>query len=400
VTMSNGSFRLKNLCIQIHRCDDKSFQRQVLPPPPQMTAAYRHLKLKQRLKRKRMLDLSKKGRNVSLRCVHCPSTFKTSRLRAAHVSQTHPLPPPPAPFTCPVAECTQEFARSTQLELHIRHQHGGEFQYFCDHEPCAKGFFTLIGLQNHASRCHDESVRKFSCDLCPAKCLTRLYLNKHKAAVHEQLKPFICEVCGVGFKTKAELGDHQGKFHGSLDPVKFQPERQTCPTCGFICGTRTYLRRHMMSRHSEPSSSTPLPIFNYVCTFPNCSLRFDRPSAVKKHILFVHSEEKNFQCHLCPKAYKDCHRLNYHLKRHDGVADRKCPHCPKFFANTRSLFNHIQVIHNPNPGKIKCEDCGEGFPIRKYYHRHRAICAQGFSGTAKKSTPKHIEARRRREGYI
>lgn len=72
----------------------------------------------------------------------------------------------------------------------------------------------------------------------------------------------------------------------------------------------------------------------------------------------VHSDERPFQCPICPRAYKTFQQHKVHLKTH---SDEKhiCPECGQLFS-TRKTYNRHKLVHS-DVKKHVCVLCGDKF---------------------------------------
>ncbi|KAK4470622.1 hypothetical protein MN116_006158 [Schistosoma mekongi] len=126
---------------------------------------------------------------------------------------------------------------------------------------------------------------------------------------HTQTKRAACPTCGLLLVDFRKLEDHlkrqqvhllnksanfKEKLHHSIKPVK-------CSRCRKVFSTQRFLMMHM-KRH----------INTVKCPF--CDMTVWSKSALDRHILFRHSNEKPFFCPYCPFAFKIIDGLARHLK--------------------------------------------------------------------------------------
>ncbi|CAH8591846.1 unnamed protein product [Heterobilharzia americana] len=134
------------------------------------------------------------------------------------------------------------------------------------------------------------------------------YLSGH-LDTHTQTKRVACPTCGLLLVNSGKLENHlkrqqihllnkggnfKGDIHHSVKPVK-------CTRCRKIFSTKKLLRDHM-KRH----------INTVKCPF--CDMTAWSKSALERHILFRHSNERPFSCPYCPFAFKLLSDLTRHLK--------------------------------------------------------------------------------------
>ncbi|CAH8853749.1 unnamed protein product [Trichobilharzia szidati] len=130
---------------------------------------------------------------------------------------------------------------------------------------------------------------------------------------HTQNKRAACPTCGLLVVNFRKLEDHLKRqqihllrknanvnIHHSVKPVK-------CNRCQRLFSTQRLLATHM-KRH----------INTMKC--PYCDMTALGKSALERHILFRHTNEKSFPCPHCPLAFKVADILERHLKaKHDKM---------------------------------------------------------------------------------
>lgn len=73
------------------------------------------------------------------------------------------------------------------------------------------------------------------------------------------------------------------------------------------------------------------------CT--QCDFKTTNSNRLAKH-MSIHYERRDFQCDICPKAFKKKTYLTYHKKFHTGRRDFKCDICAKAFITESCLQRH------------------------------------------------------------
>lgn len=74
--------------------------------------------------------------------------------------------------------------------------------------PCNKTYQLKTSFFSHYRDTHDDSPRRFVCDLCGVSYKRRATLNDHKNSAHLHVKPFDCDVCGASFARKYAVRKH------------------------------------------------------------------------------------------------------------------------------------------------------------------------------------------------
>ena len=87
----------------------------------------------------------------------------------------------------------------------------------------------------------------------------------------------------------------------------------------------------------------------YKCEFEGCGKGFYDSQTLQNHRK-IHLDIKEYQCSLCPKAFRQSYALVIHMKRHNGVRIT--------FSNIIAVkLNHISFqIKEHN-----CTECGKAF---------------------------------------
>ena len=67
---------------------------------------------------------------------------------------------------------------------------------------------------------------------------------------------------------------------------------------------------------------------------------------VKKHILKIHEDHKDYKCKFCEKLFSESQSLKDHIKRiHNGQKDIGCKICNKLFFTAGDASKHIKNYH-------------------------------------------------------
>lgn len=61
--------------------------------------------------------------------------------------------------------------------------------------------------------------------------------------------------------------------------------------------------------------------------------------------MLIHTDQRDYQCHVCEKYFKLKHNLLAHMNIHKGRKPYKCHICRKDFVQNVSLQRHLK-IHN------------------------------------------------------
>ena len=200
---------------------------------------------------------------------------------------------------------------------------------------CDKKFTLVEDFEKHNKNDHLQHT----CDLCGLKFNTKLALQNHVAAKHEEHIP--CPQCGVMFATKYTLASHIGTTHGEF-------ALQKCSECDYSTRNASEMKKHFERKHTENLQET--------CEF--CGSVFKN---LKKHLQRTGCGQENFTkkktpCPHCPKTFALGTEMTAHIKKiHDRVKDKLCPHCSYATYSGYNLKLHISKMHLG--GKLVKQPC-------------------------------------------
>ena len=171
----------------------------------------------------------------------------------------------------------------------------------------------------------------------------------HKKVHKEELKPHICNLCGKTFSSKQNLGLHL-KRHDKREEV-------ACNQCSKICSSTYKLNKHIKTHapKSEPQKEKVKSLCNI------CSKWLATRHQLRAHTRLLHGENKHLPCSNCGKNFKvSCvgrHEKLCKLSEEEKTAIKvECDECGKILANKGKLKRHIRFVHN-NEKLFKCKLC-------------------------------------------
>uniref|UniRef100_A0A8C6XRY1 C2H2-type domain-containing protein n=1 Tax=Naja naja TaxID=35670 RepID=A0A8C6XRY1_NAJNA len=145
-----------------------------------------------------------------------------------------------------------------------------------------------------SARTESSTKRRHRCEECGKAFLQVCHLKKHHF-VHTDHKPFLCTECGKSYSSEENLRGHL-RLHTGERPYR-------CHFCGDAFPQRPELLRHLISHTGEA----------HLCTVCGKALR--DPHTLRAHER-LHTGERPFRCHLCPKSYPLATKLRRHQKAH------------------------------------------------------------------------------------
>lgn len=265
-------------------------------------------------------------------------------------------------------------------------------------EVCGK-VMQSDSLRQHKS-IHDESSRKFGCDLCGKKfrkkgptaehVLTHIpkelreklykcqicfkesksenYLRRHIRTCHSVLprKSFECLECGGFFKRQCILQLHIKRIHQRKE------SQRTCETCGKLFATQYDLNRHNKITHLKIITGVDLKQLELV-TCEVCGKIMQRCS-MRRHVEIHGQGAYRLSCDMCERRFRIKGHLAEHMQSHVPKEFRQriynCTICQKSYSKKSVLRNHMKYVHsNESSASYDCH-CGKSFKNRSILKTH------------------------------
>ncbi|XP_052873718.1 uncharacterized protein LOC128279038 [Anopheles cruzii] len=234
--------------------------------------------------------------------------------------------------------------------------------------------------------------------------LRKLYTN---LTPHEE--GYSCDQtdCGARFRQPECLEYHRKCHAGDA------PNGNVCPECG----SHEFRNWHTLHTHLWRQHGIDMEL--HACQL--CSFKTPVLARLLNTHMLIHSEERNFKCGVCGKAFKNNKQLRNHRRSHrdpssvapgddegtdaegaekpppkskrskksgstgasetqqqqQAVSQVKCANCAQLFTGPRQLRSHVEVKHPatvaPNAtGKYRCALCGMLFETRYQLNKHTA----------------------------
>lgn len=175
-----------------------------------------------------------------------------------------------------------------------------------------------------------------------------------------------CCVCGMKFKS-ASLIDCHFKCHNQSEIRRFQCEFCDLQFIKEISLTKHCSQVHQVERHSNKfkqtdknNSEEKSEVFLEKCTIDDCNKSFN-----------LHSDERNFQCHICPSFFKTMSNLNVHMKLHKNHRDHICEMCSKACYTASHLKDHQRIHKNIARFDCQFEGCDKSFIHASSFKKHQ-----------------------------
>lgn len=187
---------------------------------------------------------------------------------------------------------------------------------------CNYAASNLNNLNAH-KKIHDK---KFKCQNCNKKFLTKHFLEKHLKPTNRyscfKTKDFSCKMCGKVFKTTSHFNQH---LRSHAEPVQ-------CPICKEFFSTNSI--RHQIEIH-ETENTEP----KFKCQV--CSQKFFFKERLTCHL---RTHTKPFECDVCGQNLKSKFQLQTHFDYHLSSSSLKCQECQIVFTAASSLKKHLKIF--------------------------------------------------------
>jgi len=162
---------------------------------------------------------------------------------------------------------------------------------------------------------------------------------------------------------KIDPSDPRSRLH-FIKYVTKDSDTTKCWECG-ICG-KEFKHQYTLVRH--------LPVHtderNFQCD--QCDKAFRQLSTLTQHKASKHSTSKPYVCEICTKSFCRVSILINHKKTHANEKLYKCEFCEKGFHQKINLKMHMNIHTNERP--YSCSNCQKGFNQKSNLAVHQKTC--------------------------
>ena len=195
---------------------------------------------------------------------------------------------------------------------------------------CSKTYATKASLKDHMTTHEtEESCKSYSKKENPVErvlcnvCFISL-ANKHILKTHMKLhdpeserhnpEHSVCNICSKTSSTKTKLLVHMAKKHG-------KKEYGVCSNCGNNISMTHIVRHQRLCKKSEEEKQKQKETNKVECS--ECGKVLRDSTKLKRHIRFIHNQEKLFKCNHCDHKDYRKDNLKVHVKNCHKKANLK-----------------------------------------------------------------------------
>lgn len=212
--------------------------------------------------------------------------------------------------------------------------------YICRGVRRGTTFKRLGALETHM---HYHTNILLSCKECSKTFGTKIAYDRH-VAKHANRYKFLCNICAKKFSHSGHLTLH----------LKQHEVGKQCLFCDTKFDTKIELHKHMRNEHLMQAK--------YLCTI--CTIVFPTREEYGEH-LKMHKESGEFLCELCPKRFATSFTLKNHVKQvHLQIRRYTCSYCSYKALYKKEITLHERSHNGERP--YACGVCRKRFSRSKY----------------------------------
>ena len=238
------------------------------------------LKYHKNSKHKRTLN----GKTERALCNICSTTFSSKYILESHVKTRHEVKTESDTLKCDI--CPKTFSTKYRAKYHMRtHDAGSEEKVICN--ICSKTLSNLYNLKYHMLT-HDPNYKidRALCSECSRTFSSKIGLKKHIMSEHEDQKYTPCSICGLAF-TIFSISKHVRlcKLPENERKKIREKNKVECNACGKILADKVKLKRHIRFIHNQEKL--------FQCNF--CDHKDFRTDNIKVHIQNNHNGKPSYE---------------------------------------------------------------------------------------------------------
>ena len=187
---------------------------------------------------------------------------------------------------------------------------------------CSKTYATRAYLKDHMTT-HEttnsyksESKKINPAERAPCNVCSKTFANKNILKTHMKLhdspEHSICNICSKTSSSNIKLLVHMARKHGKKEYI-------VCANCGSNVSMTNMHRHQRFCKKSEEEKQEEKEKNQVEC--PECGKVLRNNTKLRRHIRFIHKQEKLFRCNHCDHEDYRKDNLRVHVKNCHGEAD-------------------------------------------------------------------------------
>ncbi|KAJ2938570.1 hypothetical protein O0L34_g13068 [Tuta absoluta] len=218
-----------------------------------------------------------------------------------------------------------------------------------------KFYEALLNFKNHFTNEHkarsNQNVTDSSdSELVDEEFNTNDESDKEDLDIYDDLTQSNMRKDRMDKETRLELIQVQTKINGKV--------YYNCRICGKnLSSSHTYVFHKRIHTGERP------------CVCHICGKQFRAPNGLQRHLTETHEKVRRHSCRFCPKNFANSQNLKQHMRIHTGERPFVCSHCGKRFTQSGSLHVHLKTHSEQFPHQ--CAECGAKFRLRSGLTRHK-----------------------------
>ncbi|XP_054634409.1 E3 ubiquitin-protein ligase ZFP91-like [Dunckerocampus dactyliophorus] len=189
--------------------------------------------------------------------------------------------------------------------------------------------------------------------------------SDHFESVEEEVKvdELVVEEPGGPAKRGRRKKDKTPRMPTKRKKPPVQYVRCEIEGCGTVLASPRYLKHHIKYQHLLKKK--------YVCPHPNCGTLFRLQKQLLRHAKH-HTDQGDYVCEFCARAFKSSHNLAVHRMIHTGEKPLQCEICGFTCRQKASLNWHMKKHDADATYQFSCSICGKKFEKKDCVAAHKA----------------------------